>query len=265
VGEILVQLSRIESAVAKYNWIARTYLARDNRDRATEVLSEIIKAAPMDVSVRMNLIELYEEYEEWDKLLPEYIYLGDAYMNLSDTASARETYNHAIMIAKRLQAPPPVIAEIMHKVVDMEMLRLDLRSAMRTCEQIKQIHPEDRKARELLVDIHYRMGNTGPALNELDALLQFYTAQKDGKAILETLQFWVKQRPDDEAIRSRIAAIYHQIRQYNRALEHYNHLLQLQLNNGRHADACKTISTVLTLNPPHKEKYQQLGKQLGCL
>ena len=264
IGEILVQLNRIHQAIDKYNNVARAYLSRGNKLRASEVLEEIIKAAPMDISVRLNLIEMLEEQEEMNRLLPEYIYLGDAYAELGDMPNAKETFQHAIMIARRLEAPTPVIAEVMHKVVDIDMRRLDMRSAAKTSEQIKQLHPTDIKARELLVDINYRLGNVVSAVTELDGLLQIYAANRNGKAILQTLQKLVKDRPDDEAIRSRIAAIYHQIQQLGPALQHYNYLLELQLNNGRHKEACSTIKTILTLNPPQKERYQQLAQQLGC-
>ncbi len=264
IGEVLVQLNRIHQAIDKYNNIARAYIARGNRLRAAEVLEEIIKAAPMDVSVRLNLIEMLEEEEQMDRLLPEYVYLADAYTELGDMTNAKETYQHAIMIARRLDAPSPVVAEIMHKVADIDMQRLDLRSASKTYEQIKSLHPNDTLARQILIDINYRLSNPLSAITELDGLLQIYAANRDGKNILKTLQKLVKERPDDEAIRSRIAAIYHQIQQIGPALQHYNYLLELQLNNGRHKEACETIKTILTLNPPQKERYQQLAGQLGC-
>lgn len=264
IGQVLVHLNRIQQAIEKYNHISRTYLARGNKTRAGEVLQEIIKVAPMDVSVRLNLIDLFEDDEQWERVLPEYVYLGDSYMSLADTAKARRAYDQAIQIARRLGAPASAVAEIMHKLVDIDMRRLDLRGALRTAEQVKQLSPVDYKARDMLVDIHYRLGNPVSALKELDGLLQLYATNRDGKAILMTLQKWIRERPDDEGIRSRLAAIYHQINQREKALEQYNILLNLQLQNGRHTEACQTIERVMTLNPPNQAKYQQLQRQLGC-
>lgn len=264
IGQILVHLNRVNQAIEKYNHIAKAYLVRGNKTRAGEILGEIIKVAPMDISVRINLIELLEEDEQWDQVLPEYVYLGDAYMDLADTGNARVAYEGAIVLARRLNAPPAAVAEIMHKLVDIDRMRLDLRGALKMAEQIKQMLPEDRKARETLIDIHYRLGNPMSATKELDGLLQIFAAKRDGKAILDTLQKAVRERPDDEAVRSRLAAIYHQIKRNDAALEQYNILLNLQLNNGRHSDACQTIERVLSLNPPNLAKYQQLQKQLGC-
>ncbi|MCI0712195.1 MAG: tetratricopeptide repeat protein, partial [Chloroflexi bacterium] len=238
VGQILVHLNRVNQAIEKYNHIAKAYLARGNKTRAGEVLSEIIKVAPMDISVRINLIELLEEDEQWEQVLPEYVYLGDAYMDLADTSNARVAYEGAIVLARRLNAPPAAVAEIMHKLVDIDRMRLDLRGALKTAEQIKQMLPEDHKSREMLIDIHYRLGNPMSATKELDGLLQIFAAKRDGKAILDTLQKAARERPDDEAVRSRLAAIYHQIKRNDAALEQYNILLNLQLNNGRHGDAC---------------------------
>jgi tetratricopeptide (TPR) repeat protein len=265
IGQILVHLNRVNQAIEKYNHIAKTYVVRGNKTRASEVLGEIIKVAPMDISVRINLIELLEEDEQWEQVLPEYVYLGDAYMDLADTANARVAYEGAIVLARRLNAPPTAVAEIMHKLVDIDRMRLDFRGALKTAEQIKQMLPEDRKARETLIDIHYRLGNPMSATKELDGLLQLFAAKRDGRSILETLQKAVRDRPDDEAVRSRLAAIYHQIKRNDAALEQYNILLNLQLNNGRHNEACQTIDRVMSLNPPNLAKYQQLQKQLGCV
>jgi tetratricopeptide (TPR) repeat protein len=265
IGEILVHLNRVQLAIDKYNMIARTYLVRGNRARAAEVLGEVIKVAPMDVNVRLNLIEMLEEDDDTAKLLPEYIHLGDAYSDLADYSAAKESYEHGILLARKLNAPPAAIAEIMHHLVDIDMRRLDMRSALKMCEQIKHMEPNDRKSRELLIEIHFRLGNPASALTELDGLLQVFAAKRDGKAILQTLQHWAQERPDDEAIRSRLAAIYHQIKQIPAALEQYNIVLNLQLNGGRHKDACDTINRILSLNPPQLERYKQLQRQLGCV
>lgn len=264
VGQILVQLNRIRSAIQKYNYVAQTYLERGNRARALEIFNEVIKVAPMDIQLRYHLIEMLEQDERWNEVLDQYVSLARAYLELADVGNARTTFNQAVQLAQRIGADKARIVSILHQLGDIEMQRLELRPALRAYENIKNLEPTDEKARRMLIDLSFRLSDPVSAVRELDSLLQLYAKQRNGKAILELLESWVKERPNDESIRSRLAAVYQQIRRPEAALEQLDALLELQINSGRHSDACESIKKILALNPPSPTHYRNLVQQLGC-
>lgn len=264
IGQILVQMNRVHQAIEKYNLIAETYIARGNKARAGEILNEVIKIAPMDIRLRQTFIEFLEEDEKWPEILEQYISLADAYFELGDHTNSRTTYNQAIQLAQRISADKSVVIKVLHRLADLDMTRLEMRGAFRNYENIKNLNPSDEKARKMLVDLNFRLSDPAGAIRELDALLQHYAKERNGRAILELLEGWVEKRPNDEGIRSRLAAVYQQIKRNKEALEQLNALLELQLNNGRHADACQTLKRILPLQPPQQQHYLNLMQQLGC-
>ncbi len=264
VGSILVHMNQLDSAMIKYRQIGETYLARDNPLRAREVLQEAIRMAPMDVGLRQDLIEMLEQDEEWDEILDQYVQLGITYMDLGDASNARMTFNQAVQIGQRVGADTARIVDILYRLADLEMSRVELRPAMRAYENIRSIEPTNEKARTMLIDLNYRLGDPVGAMREMDRLLQIYAQQRNGRAILELLDGWIKQRPSDEALRTRLAAVYQQINRPDMALKEYHSILELQLNQRKHAEACQTIKRILSLRPSNAEKYMSLAQQLGC-
>lgn len=263
IGQILLERDNIPAAMAKYNLVAETYLMRGDTDRATEILREALKIAPMDVDLHRSLIKLLEEQEEWNEVLDQYIDLADAYYQLADLESARATYQAAINLAQRVDLPAGQVIHIMHRLADIDVSRLDLRQAMRTYEQIRRMDPTDERARRALVDLNYRLNDSVSAIQELDGLLRMYA--KGGKAnrIIQVLEEQVTRYPNDMALRSRLAAVYRQTGNTARAVEQLDALAELQLEAGMHNDAVVTIRRIVALNPPQVNDYKRLLQQLS--
>jgi len=264
VAQILMEEGRIQQAIAKYNMIANSFLAREDTARAAEILNEVIAVAPMDISLRTSLIELLEREEKYDKVLDEYISLANAYLQLADTEQARSTYNEAMRLAQRTNAAPAKRAEILRKMADIDMSRLDLRAALRNYEQVRGLDATDEAARRALVEIHYRLNNPVEAVKELDGLLRMFAQQKRGDQIINTLEQMVSNAPNDMALRSRLAAVYRQTNRRADAIAQLDALGELQLEAGLYQDACATIKQIMTLQPDDMEQYRNLLTQLGC-
>jgi tetratricopeptide (TPR) repeat protein len=185
-------------------------------------------------------------------------------MELADVTNARTTYNQAIQLAQRIGADKSTVTRILHRLADIDMSRLEMRAAQRSYEQIKTLDPNDAKARRALIELNFRLNDPASAIRELDTLLQYYAKERNGRAILELLEEWVKKRPEDEAMRSRLGAVYQQIKRNDEALKQYKALLELQLNSGRYQDGCQTLKRILALQPPNPQQYVHLMQQLGC-
>lgn len=264
VGQILVEMGQVDRGIAKYRQIADTYLARDNKPRAREIYNEVIQLSPLDVRLRQDIIGLLEEDGRYEEIVDQYLTLGDAQVNLADYNGARTTYKQAIQIAQRHGIDKTVMIQILHKLADVELTRLDTRQALRAYENIKNLEPEDTQAREMLIELNFRLGDVSGAINELDSLLQLYARHRNGKAILDLLQGLAEKRPQDEGILFRLASVYQQIKQPDKAIAQFKKLLELQLGSNRTQEACKTLKRILALRPANMDQYMNLARQIGC-
>lgn len=264
VAQILMEEGHIQAAITKYNMVANSFLARDDMPRAAEILNEVIAIAPTDVHLRTSLIELLERQEQWDKVLDEYISLADAYNQLADIEQARATYQEAMKLAQKNDAPASKRADIFRRMADIDMSRLDFRQALRSYEQVRNLAPEDEPARRALIDINYRLNNNLDAIKELDGLLRMFAQQKHTDQIVSTLEQMVTATPNDMAIRSRLAAVYRQLKRKDDAIAQLDALGDLQLEAGLYQDACATINTIISLQPVDLDQYRNLLTQLGC-
>ncbi len=264
VAQILMEEGKTQAAIVKYNMVANSFLARDEIGRAAEILNEVIAIAPTDINLHQSLIDLLQREQQWDKLLDEYINLANAYYQLADFEQSRATYQEAMRLAQRNNAPAKKRAEILHRMADIDMSRLDLRSALRNYEQIRTVDPDDEKARTSLVDLHYRLNNSVEAVKELDGLLRLFASQKRGDMILTTLEKMVADMPNDMALRSRMAAVYRQTNRRQDAIAQLDALGELQLEAGLYQEACASIKQIIALQPTDLEQYRNLLTQLGC-
>ncbi len=263
IGQILLERNNIPAAMAKYNLVAETYRLRGDNERAMAILQEALKIAPMDTSLHQSLIELLEEEGRWNDLLSEYIDLADAYYQLADLDAARATYQAAIQLGQRVGVPDEQIIQIMHRLGEIDVNRLDLRQAMRTYEQIRRMDPEDERARRALVDLNYRLNDAVSAVRELDGLLRLYAKQRKAAQIIRVLEELVTRYPKDMALRSRLAAVYRQTGNVSKAVEQLDELAELQLEAGLHNDAIVTIRQIIALNPERVDDYRRLLQQLS--
>ena len=263
IGQILLEKNNIPAAMVKYNLVAETYELRGDLERAAQILREALRIAPMDVALHRSLIELLEAQEQWEELLEQYIDLADAHYQLSDLDAARSTYEAAIQLAERVGAPQERTLHMLHRLGEIDVQRLDLRRAMRTYEQIRKMAPEDERARRALVDLNYRLNDPLSAIRELDGLLRVYAKQHRAGEIIRVLEELSMRYEKDMGLRSRLAAVYRQTGNTEKAVEQLDALAELQLEAGLHSDALVTIRRIISLNPPQVEDYKRLLQQLS--
>jgi tetratricopeptide (TPR) repeat protein len=263
MAEIMMREGRVRQAINKYNMVARTYMVRGENDRAASILGEVLEMAPLDISVRANLIDLLENEERWDEALDQYVDLADTYHQLGDFEQARNTYNLAQRVAQRVGAGPDKLVRIKHRMADIDQMRLDIRKAQRTYEEIIELDPEDERARRMLIDLNYRQGNQLEAIKRLDQLLSIYAKKKQINRIVTLLEELVTLYPNDTGLRSRLAAIYRQLGRTKDSVLQLDALGELQLEAGLHEEAANTIRQIIALNPDGVDDYRRLLAQLG--
>ncbi len=264
MAEIMMNEGRVRQAITKYNTVARTYLTRGENGRAASILSEVLEQAPLDVSVRLNLLNLLESEERWEEALEQYTELAGTYHQLSNLEKARQTYDVAEKMADRVGAPVEQVVRIKHAIADIDKLKMDIRKAQRVYGEIVELNPEDEKARKELVDINLSTGNKVEGFKHLDELLRIYAKRKEVKAILKLLESLVGVYSDDAVLRSRLAQMYGRLDRRADAVEQWDKVADLQLEQGLNQDACNSIKQIIKLKPNNIEDYQKLLGQLGC-
>jgi tetratricopeptide (TPR) repeat protein len=244
--------------------VAKSYLVRDENDRAASILYEVLEMAPLDTDVRLSLIQLLEDEKRMDEALNQYIDLAETYQQLGDFERANQTFEEANRKAVAIKAPAEKVVEIKHYIADINQMRLNTREAQRIYEEIVTVKPDDEKALRGLIDIYYTQGNHVEAVKRLDMLLGHYAKAGEIKKIERMLEDLVQSNPSDTALRQRLASIYRRLNRIRDAIEQLDALGELQLDAGLTQEACQTIKQIVALGPENLDDYKRLLSQLGC-
>lgn len=264
MAEIMMKEGRIRQAIVKYTMIARSYMVRDEKDRAASILLEVLEMAPLDVEVRTTLIELLETEQRWLEALEQYIELAITYQQLGDFERSMQTLSAAERLARRINAPSSKLVDIKHALAEIFQMRLNTRQAQKIYEDILELASDDEKALRQLVDILYGQGSQLEAVKRLDALLGIYARKGMVTRITQLLEQLVNNYPKDTALRSRLASIYKRLGQIPKAIEQLDTLGELQLDAGLTKDAANTIRQIISLKPDNVEQYKRLLQQLNA-
>ena len=263
LAQILLAMRKVNEAVAKFVVIADTYRTQGNVRQAMAVYQHTLKLAPMDTVVRAKLIDLLISHGEIDEALEHYLILADSYYHLAQMDQARDTYQEALRLAPRGDSKRRWAVCILHKIGDIDMQRVDWKRAIEIYEQIRNIAPDDERARLTLMELYHRFNRSELAIAELDGLLRIYRENDKTQRIFTILEDMVSKQPDDIPLRTRLAQAYLDAGHIQQALEHLDKLGDLQVEAGRYEDAQATIRAIIALRPPNVAAYQQLLEQLG--
>lgn len=263
MAEVMMKEGRIRQAINKYNMVAKSYLVREERDRAASILGEVLEMAPLDVDIRISLIELLEDEERWLEALDEYIALAETFQQLGDFEQANDAFLAAEELARRITAPAEKLTRIKHALADIHQMRLNTRQAQKMYEEILQLNTRDEKALRSLIDIYFTQGNSVEAVKKVDMLLSVYARERDVRRITQLLEELVHSNPSDTGLRKRLASIYVKRGQRREAIEQLDAMGELQLDAGLTREAAKTIRQIIALNPDRVDDYKKLLAQLG--
>jgi tetratricopeptide (TPR) repeat protein len=263
LGQVLLAMGKVDEAVAKFVAVANTYLVRGNIGQVIGMYNRALKLAPMDTTVRSKLIDILVSHGKIEEALEHYLILAESYYNLAQMDRAREVYQEALKLAPRGGHRQRWTVNILHKVGDIDMQRVDWKRAVGVYEQIRKIAPDDERARLTLMELYHRLGRPDLAINELDDVIKAYREHGKKQRIFTILEDAVDKRPDDIPLRTRMAQVHLDAGNVDQALQHLDKLGDLQMNAGRTEDASATIRAIIALNPPNVEAYKQLLTQIN--
>jgi tetratricopeptide (TPR) repeat protein len=227
-----------------------------------DALERATVLAPLDMVLRSRLIAMLKRHGEIDRALDHSIALAEAYYQLAQVDKAREKYQDALQLAPRGSPEKQWGLQILHRIADIDMMRLSWRDAARTYHKVIQLAPDDERASVTLVEILFKLGQSHEALAELDRFLAGLASQGRTKKILAILNEMISQQPDNMGLLNRLAAAYAQAGEREKAIEHLDRLGELQLDAGLRGVAANTIRAILSLQPADAEGYNQLLERI---
>ena len=174
LAEIYAQDDRIEDAVLKYQVVADLYMVREENRQAIGVYKRMLRLRPMDVVVRSRLIDLLISFGEIDQALEQYLALADAYYQLAQVNKALEKYNEALRLVPRASDETAWRVRLLRKMADLHMRRVNWREALDLYQQLVSLTPDDERARLNLIDLHYKLGRTKQADQEVVRMIDHY-------------------------------------------------------------------------------------------
>nr|MBC8444509.1 tetratricopeptide repeat protein [Chloroflexota bacterium] len=187
---------------------------------------------------------------------------ANSYYQLAQVDLAIEKYDEALRYAAISSSSRHWEGNILHRLGDIYTQRVDWRQAIKAYQRIKRADPEDERARSYLFDLYAKTGQRNEALQELDELVELHKARRQPRQALSALEGAASARPQDLALRVRLARMYLDMRMKEEAIAELDAVGELQLKANKTQDAIHTIQAIIRLGPENSEGYQQLLAQL---
>ncbi len=262
IAEILVAEEQRAPAIAKYTVTADAYQIRGDTRRAARLMQEVLKLNPMDVNGRSRLINMLMDSGDTADILSQYLELADIYYQLADLETARSTYRDALAYADRANASRDWKVRLLHQVADIDMQRLAWKDSLHAYEQINKLSTYDEKARQMVVELSFRLGIPKQALAELDVFLQPMIAARNLAKATQVLQELAANYPEEPGLVARLARLYQDQGKKSEAIAQYEQLAEMYVEAKQTPRAIDTLRTIIALEPDNPAEYQQLLEQL---
>lgn len=262
LGVILREGGHLEEAIEKFKVVARTYEIRGQIPQALTTYQLILEISPLDIPVHRRVVDMLIQHGRIDDALMQYLQTADAYYQLAQPDRAREIYTEALRLAPRGSADKAWAVRILHRMADLDVQRLDWQAAIKDNEEILRIAPDNERAHLALYRLYPRTGRAHLGIGALDMLIKRYLSSQKVPKALAVLEDLVETEPESIALRTRIAQLYLNLGNRDKALAHLDMLGDLQLEAGHKEAAIKTIEAIMALNPPNREAYADLYREM---
>lgn len=263
MGEVLAKEGRIQDAIDKFMLSAELYNLRGETGQAIQLLDRISLIAPMDLSIRNKLIELYTIQGKTEKTLQQYIELGDIYYRMAELDMARQTYLLGLKIARESKGNRTWVLQIIAKVADIDIQRLDLRNAIRMYEQLRTLQPEDAPTRAKLIDINLRLGQTDQAMSELDS---YRSLLGNTGRLEEAVKFFkglTEEHPEQADIHQHFGELLTNTGNKGEAITELEKALEGYLTGKETQKVSRCVQQLSAINPDRSAAYRAALEKFG--
>jgi tetratricopeptide (TPR) repeat protein len=262
IGDLLIREGRTQDAITKFGVVAHAYGVRGEATQATTLLRRILQLAPMDLAVRTQLIDQLTARGQVDEAISEYIELADIYYRLAELDNARKTYATALRLAQQSDATRQWNVQILRRMADIDVQRLDWRQALRVYEQIRNLRPDDESARKQLVELNLRLGQPEQAVTELESYTSYLENAGRNAEALSFLEHLVAEQGEQVILRRALAEQYRKSGRVSDAVAQLDAAGEALMQAGDKAGVIEVVNQILRMNPPNEGQYRELIAQL---
>ena len=262
IAEIQLREGMQDAALQKLSVIARTYVVRGEKPEAGRVLERILQLNPMDIAARLELIKLLTSQGDLRGALSQSLDLGETYSQLADQENARQCYEGALQLARENRVDPSWQIQLLYRLGDLHLQRLDWRSALVSFSQLHQLDPSDERASTQVVELLLRLRRTAEAQSTLDSIVAEWNSQGRAEQVVTWLEELVRLRAETPMLRQKLAEIYLQRGRITEAVAQMDALGEIHLDAGHTKEAVAVVRAIVGLNPPGVEEYRTLLKKL---
>lgn len=256
IGEMLLKDNHTQAAVTKFLMVANLYSLRGEAAQAVRLLERVMQSVPADVSIRMALIDLLAAQGRQEEAVRQYISLAEFYYQIADMDKARQTYLLALRLPLQGKNGRALSVDVLHRVADIDLQRLDMRQALKIYEQIRGLMPEDQPARLKLVELNLRLSQDEAALSELDGYIGYLENLNQRPKAVQFVEGLLKDRPERMDMRKRLADLYQRGGQVEKAVEQLDGIADALLAARNKPAALTILESIVALNPPNAGEYR---------
>jgi tetratricopeptide (TPR) repeat protein len=262
IATMMIKRDHLDAAIEKYLLIARKYELSGDRNQAVRILSQANQLAPTNLTIRNRLIELLFSLDRRDDAIRQYVDLAETYYRLADLDKARATYLNVLRLSQKGESNRDWNIEILKRVADIDLQRLDWRQALRIFDQIRGLDPEDMETRTSLVELNYRLGQEAAAISELDSAVTYYDQINKIPTGMRMISSLVAIRPDNADMQSRLFAVSRRVKNMTDAISLLDSYADELLESGNKPAAIVHLETIIALGPPNTIEYRKVLEQL---
>ncbi len=262
LAQLMADQDRINIAVEKFVMIGDTYNVRGDIKAAVDTYERALEYAPTDIPTRKQLVELLMKSQQLERAVDHAIALGEIYYGLAQVDMARTAYVNALKITAQLPNGQQWRPNLLRRIADIDMQRLDWREAIAAYSELSKLDPTDENAAATLIDLFFKIERPDLAVGWLDQFLIRLVREGKGVRIPPFLEQLVEQRPNELGLVDRLVRLYLKQERKSEALKLLDELGEAQLDSGDLRGAMITIERILQLEPEDEDSYRQLLEKI---
>lgn len=264
IGDLLLKEGKIKEAESKFVLIAKLYSLRGEINQSVQLMKRTIKAAPMNILLRRQLIDLLINQHRTDEAIFQYVELANIYYQLAELDETYQAYQDAYALSSTQLADKSAGIDILYKIADIDIQRLRWREAMESFQKIMNISPDDYRARAKMTELKFRLERRETVMMEIEEIVQGLERSQKRSIAIEFMKEVLEERNTDMELHNQLANLYVRDGQVEMAVKELDKIAKIHIKKGNNTGAISMLQTIIALEPKSTQMYRQaLSKLLG--
>ncbi|MEW6178866.1 MAG: tetratricopeptide repeat protein [Chloroflexota bacterium] len=262
IAELLVSNGQIQEAVTKYLLVADLYNLRGEASQAIQILERLIQLSPADVQLRKRLLRMLTEQGRVDDAVKQYMEIAQYYIQLAELDTARQVYLDALKLSQQSKRSRQLAFQLLGKLAEIDMERLEWRQALRFYEQMRSLQPNDPAIRNRIVVLNFRIGQDKAAYLEVDNFIGVLEGLHQREAAIQFIKGILMELPEMVELHRRLADLYKRDHRHAEAVEELDFLAEHYASAGEPEQSARLVEEIIRLNPPNRADYEAVLQKL---